>query len=197
MGEHACDCSELTGYNDAYFLALEQYGAHRLHCARNRQGHGLIFYWFLSAATLQKIGQYPSFADIAVDEKQELFRTLDKAGLLAEFHKAIGLAAHGVGIGSYVYLRRIFERLIGKRFAAYKDAEGWNEEDFKRLRMAERVEFLKEYLPAFLVKNAKIYSILSLGVHELNEKDLLGLLPHPTTIDSMDIGARPETRGGA
>jgi hypothetical protein len=168
--------TQLTGYNDAYFLTLEQYGAHRLYCARNRQGHGLIFYWLLSAATLQKIGQYPSFADIAVDESKSFSGLLDKTDS-AEFHKAIGLAAHGVGIGSYVYLRRIFERLIGERFAAHKDAEGWNEEDFKRLRMAKRIELLKKYLPAFLVRNAKIYSILSLGVHELNEKDCLAFFP--------------------
>jgi len=43
--------------------------------------------------------------------------------------------------------------------------------------MAERIEFLKDYLPPFLVENAKIYSILSLGVHELDEDDCLAFFP--------------------
>ena len=29
-----------------------------------------------------------------------------------EFGRAVGLYTHGIGIGSYVYLRRIFENLI-------------------------------------------------------------------------------------
>jgi hypothetical protein len=94
-----------------------------------------------------------------------------------EFHKAIGLAAHGVGIGSYVYLRRIFERLIKGRFDEFKETEKWSEEDFLKVRMHERIELLKEHLPEFLVRNKKVYSILSLGVHELDEKVCLEFFP--------------------
>jgi hypothetical protein len=82
---------------------------------------------------------------------------------------AIGLSAHGVGIGSFVYFRRIFERLIASRFEEFKNSEGWDSEEFKRLRMSERVAFLKDHLPPFLVENQGIYSILSLGIHELDE----------------------------
>jgi hypothetical protein len=32
---------------------------------------------------------------------------------------------------------------------------------------------LKDHLPSFLVENRKIYSILSVGVHELDEKECL------------------------
>ena len=32
---------------------------------------------------------------------------------------------------------------------------------------------LSEFLPSFMVKNAKVYSILSRGVHELSEQDCL------------------------
>jgi hypothetical protein len=118
----------------------------------------------------------PSFADVAIDESKAYSKLLDKTDI-AEFHKAVGLAAHGVGIGSYVYLRRIFERLIAKRFADHKDENGWADEDFNRLRMKERIEFLAAYLPPFLVKNAKLYSILSLGVHELDEASCLDFFP--------------------
>ena len=60
------------------------------------------------------------------------------------------------------------------RFAEFKDKEGWSEAEFEKLRMAERIEFLKDHLPEFLVKNKKLYGILSLGIHELNEADCLG-----------------------
>jgi hypothetical protein len=81
--------------------------------------------------------------------------------------------------GSYVYLRRIFERLIKGRFDEFKETEKWSEEDFLKVRMHERIELLKEHLPEFLVRNKKVYSILSLGVHELDEKVCLFRLHAP------------------
>ena len=86
-----------------------------------------------------------------------------------EFHRAIGLAAHGVGVGSFVYLRRVFERLIHGRFEEFKVAEGWKDEQFRGIRMEDKIALLKDRLPEFLVQNRKIYSILSKGLHELDE----------------------------
>jgi hypothetical protein len=87
-------------------------------------------------------------------------------------YKAIGLAAHGEGIGSFVYLRRVFERLIRSRFDQYKAEEGWTDEDFK-LRMDEKIALLKAHLPSFLVEIREIYSIFSKGIHELDNEDCL------------------------
>jgi hypothetical protein len=72
-----------------------------------------------------------------------------------------------------VYIRRIFERQIDNRFAEFKTEENWSAEDFQRLRVAEKIELLKDHLPDFLVKNRKLYGILSLGIHELDEADCL------------------------
>jgi hypothetical protein len=124
---------------------------------------------------LQKIGQFPSLADIAIDEGKT-YRTVLTREDSSEFHKAIGLAAHGVGIESFVYLRRIFERLVISRFEEFKTVEGWADDDFPK-RMAERVAFLHAHLPPFLVENSRIYSILSLGLHELDEKQCLRFFP--------------------
>ncbi|MGJ5096743.1 hypothetical protein ACQR18_32015 [Bradyrhizobium oligotrophicum] len=165
-----------TGYSDFYYDTLEAFQTHTLSCVRDRDNHKLTVYSLLSSGTLQKVGQHPSFADIAIDESKGYSKLLTK-GDTAEFHKAIGLATHGVGIGSYVYLRRIFERLIWKRFHEFKTPEKWDEAEFKALRMKEKIELLTNYLPEFLVKNAKLYSILSLGVHELDEKDCLAFFP--------------------
>jgi hypothetical protein len=86
----------------------------RLHCARVGK-HELDFYISKQALTLQRIGQTPSFADIAQDESKTYARILSREAA-SELHKAIGLAAHGAAIGAFVYLRRIFESLINERF---------------------------------------------------------------------------------
>lgn len=88
-------------------------------------------------------------------------------------NKAVGLVSHGIGIGSFIYLRRIFETLIEEAHReALKDSE-WNDDIFNRSRMDEKISMLKNHLPEFLVTNRIIYSILSLGVHSLDEQTCL------------------------
>lgn len=137
-----------------------------------RQKHIVRFWFNISKMTVRKVGQYPSLADIAHDEVK-VYRNILPKELSSEFHKAIGLAAHGVGVGSFVYLRRVFERLVENRFNEFKMTEGWDSEKFRRLRMEDKIDLLKGHLPEFLVANKKIYSILSLGIHELGEADCL------------------------
>jgi hypothetical protein len=142
----------------------------RLSCTRRK--HLIRYYFFIEKLTIMKVGQFPSLADIANDEASTYRSVLNKEDA-AELHKAIGLAAHGVGIGSFVYLRRIFERLVLRRFNEFKDIEGWKDDDFRDLRMNEKVSFLKGHLPDFLVENSRLYSILSLGIHELSDQTCL------------------------
>jgi len=70
-------------------------------------------------------------------------------------------------------LRRVFERLINGRFVEFKDVEGWSDADFVGKRMDEKIEILKGHLPSFLVRNRKVYSILSKGIHDLEEPECL------------------------
>ena len=67
-------------------------------CMRNIK-HKITFILRFIEHKAQKIGQYPSLADIANDESKTYKSVLEKQDS-REFHKAIGLAAHGVGIGS-------------------------------------------------------------------------------------------------
>lgn len=157
-------------------LGADDHGPHyqgsvTLNCARN-EIHFLRFYVSCVSGRLQKVGQDPSFASIALDQSKQYASLLGKE-YASEFHKAIGLAAHGVGIGSYVYMRRIFERLIQNRFDEFKSQENWADADFRQMRMGERIKLLRDHLPDFLVRNTKIYSIMSLGVHELDEETCL------------------------
>jgi len=71
-------------------------------------------------------------------------------------------------------LRRIFEKLIEEARIAAAQKPGWDQTEFeKQLRMEEKILFLKDELPAFLVENRRIYGILSTGIHELSEQECL------------------------
>lgn len=146
--------------------------AMRVTCSRNKY-HVINYYFRIEELVVQKIGQYPSLADVANDEVSIYRKDMERLDA-HEFHKAIGLAAHGVGVGSFVYLRRVFERLIEKRFVEFKEEEGWEDEQFYSVRMEDKIKLLREHLPEFLVENRKIYSILSVGVHALDDKTCLG-----------------------
>ncbi len=159
------------GTKDDLFRALKKrrgFEKVSLECARNNN-HKITVWFLFEDEAVRKVGQFPSLADIANDEARTYRQVLNK-GDAAELHKAIGLAAHGVGVGSFVYLRRIFENLVYERFNEFKDAEGWVEADFSTLRMDEKVAFLKDHLPHFLFENRKLYAILSRGIHELSEE---------------------------
>lgn len=122
--------------------------------------------------TIQKIGQHPSFADLNLPKVKKYAPVLDKK-LLGELNKAIGLASHDVGVGAYVYLRRVFEALVEEAHQLAIQEEGWDEELYLRSRMSEKIGILKTYLPAFLVENPSMYALLSKGVHEMTEEECL------------------------
>ncbi|MBS9462502.1 hypothetical protein KIM67_08775 [Flagellimonas sp. 389] len=134
----------------------------------------LRFYcrWIPAEKVLIKYGQHPTVADFHVHEIKQ-YKKLLSQDKLREFTKAIGLAANGVGIGSFVYLRRVFEHLINEAYTEAQNDKKIDEELFKKSRMDEKIEILSDFLPVFLVSNKGIYSILSLGVHELDEKTCL------------------------
>lgn len=120
---------------------------------------------------ISKVGQYPSVADFHIGQVHKYDKVLPRDEM-REFTKAIGLAANGVGIGSFVYLRRIFEHLVFEaKYAAMATNPEFDETAFTSARMNERIQMLSDYLPDFLVENHNIYSILSKGVHELSEEE--------------------------
>ena len=125
---------------------------------------------------MQKIGQYPSLADLAVPDLQKYRSVLGDEGF-RELTRAVGLASHGVGIGAFVYLRRIFEALIEKARQQAVAESGWDEAAFENARMDEKIALLKQKLPRFLVDNRALYGIMSIGVHTLSEARCLEAFP--------------------
>ncbi|MDD1975223.1 short-chain dehydrogenase [Pseudomonas tussilaginis] len=146
-----------------------------LRCSRNA-AHKLFFLFDIEGRTVQKIGQYPSLADLNTYDVRQYSAVLSKEDF-KEFTKAIGLAAHGVGVGSFVYLRRIFENLVGAAYQIAKTGSGWDDDAYQNGRMAERIQLLAGHLPEFLVENRSMYKILSQGIHELTEKECLAAFP--------------------
>jgi len=152
-----------------------QYGGmerSNLKCLRTGVEFSVFFYYDTERLEIQKVGQFPSIADFHISQIRKYQKVLSKEKL-KEFTRAIGLASNGVGIGSFVYLRRIFEDLIEEAHSLAKKVSGWDEKHYSKQRMAKRIELLKNYLPDFLVENKTLYQILSVGIHSLNEQDCL------------------------
>ena len=162
--------------DDYYDRGFRAFYKIKLRCVR-KPDDILYFFVGVTGEHFFKVGQYPSLADLSLGEIGKKYaKHMDREDM-QEFKKAIGLAAHGVGAGSFVYLRRIFEKLIDETYQANHDELEATEEEFLKQRMDDKVETLKKYLPPQLVSMKKIYSILSDGVHNLSEVDCLALFP--------------------
>ena len=119
---------------------------------------------------LIKIGQHPSKAEIDFGVLDECYKELPETQR-KELGTAIGLYAHGVGIGSFVYLRRIFEGLVKEAGKEAKSDSNWDSSAFKAARMDEKIKLLKGYLPNRLTNSSQLYGVLSKGIHELTEEE--------------------------
>lgn len=142
-----------------------------LRCSRD-QAHRMFFYFATRNKKLIKVGQYPSLADLHLQSIHKYRQPLGKE-TYQEFAKGVGLFAHGIGIGSFVYLRRIFEGLINEAYETARTDSAWDEGAYQRARMDEKIVLLKGHLPQVLIDNAGIYSILSKGIHSLSEDECL------------------------
>jgi hypothetical protein len=158
-----------NGYDTKFFL--NKFYNVELYCSRSEE-HRIWFTICITDKHIIKIGQYPSVADISTPELEKYKKVLSREKY-AELNRAVGLVTHGIGIGSFVYLRRIFEDLIEEAHSYKKNQEDWDEDMYSRSRMNEKIELLSDQLPGFLVKNKSIYGILSIGIHELTEDDCL------------------------
>ncbi|MBU2973202.1 hypothetical protein [Zobellia sp. B3R18] len=136
----------------------------------NDPSHSQYFIFRVINKNLIKVGQHPTLADLTTESISK-YRKLNE-DIYSELNRAIGLAAHGVGIGAFVYLRRIIEKhiLTPKINELISEEKIAKEELFKK-DFKEKINLAKDKLPSFLVENTKIYSILSKGIHALDEEE--------------------------
>lgn len=140
-----------------------------------RKHHTYYFELFLADKVVLKYGQFPSLEDIGGADIQK-YRPLLRDGYFQELKRATGLASHGIGIGAFVYLRRIFEKLIYDHHVDYAASHG-DIDGFASMRMDDKIGALKAALPPALVKNKAAYGILSKGIHELDENTCRKFFP--------------------
>ena len=143
------------------------------YCCSRDATHKVLFIFKKKGNILLKLGQYPSKADLEVDKLSKYSKVLS-SDYISDLSRAIGLASHGIGAGSLVYLRRVFEFLLEE---AHQEALKQNKIDDNQYdscrRVVEKIELLKDFLPEFMAQNKTIYGILSKGIHELTEEECL------------------------
>ncbi|PAW40200.1 hypothetical protein CKQ70_10960 [Bacillus toyonensis] len=168
--------AQMDGSLDLYWNAFSYPIQLQFTCQRNHSHKYSITFVSQGNNELIKIGQFPSIADL---EKHSIdkYRKILKSDY-EEFSKAIGLYSHGIGVGSFVYLRRIFENLIEECKQKALLESLLDVEIFRHSKMDEKIKMLEDFLPSFLVENRKLYSILSKGIHELTEDECLKLFPN-------------------
>lgn len=144
-----------------------------MHSCTRAEEHNYYAYYFKSDSFLTKIGQWPSAADFQIPQAEK-YRKILEEDQYREFTRGIGIAAHGVGIGSFVYLRRVFENLIEEaRIKAQTENKKFSNNKYIQVRMDEKIRMVQDYLPEFLVENRGLYAILSKGIHDLTENECL------------------------
>jgi hypothetical protein len=147
-------------------------------CTRERKASHIYYSYYIKGSTvLVKIGQFPSVANFQIPQAKKNRKVLGDERY-KELTRGIGLAANGVGIGSFVYLRRIFASLIEEAHqqalkAAAENAKEFPAKEYHDAKMNGRISLLKDFLPDTLVENREIYGILSTGLHDLSEEECL------------------------
>lgn len=159
--------------NKAFVDGLIPFGSIHFKCTRD-ENHYFGMQIKLSSDGIIKIGQYPSKADIELPDLDKYSRVIPKH-MLSDIKKALGLSSHGIGAGSFVYLRRVFEFLINEAYQSALASNKVNVDDYSKSRIVERIVLLKDFLPSFLYENKEVYSILSKGIHELSEEQCLNV----------------------
>ncbi len=147
----------------------------RFCCAVN-PAHRLDYVVRTYGYTMKKIGQYPSVADLAFPEVDEFKKVIDNT-TRKELRKAIGLHAQGIGVGSYVYLRRIFERILDEAKDHAERDGAIDLSTYSIMKVQDRMKLLRAYLPEMINSNPIFYGIVSKGIHELSEEDCIKYFP--------------------
>ncbi|WP_447402545.1 hypothetical protein ACE1MS_18410 [Lysinibacillus sp. fkY74-1] len=122
---------------------------------------------------LIKTGQYPSILDFD-NSLKEYKKVLKDKSVTKELTNAEILKTHNMGVGAFLYLRRIFEKLIFEQFEQAKLENNIDKQAFNESKTKDKVKMLHAngYVPNYLAEiNPFIYAILSKGVHQLSEEE--------------------------
>ncbi len=147
----------------------------RFSCSMD-ESHKLDYVVVTDGNEMKKIGQYPSVADLSFPELKQ-YRKILSSDDEREIKRAVGLHAQGIGIGAFVYLRRVFERIIDMAKDNAIKNNAINIDEYTKAHVDERIKMLKDYLPKTLVESTAFYGVVSKGIHELSEDECLAFFP--------------------
>ena len=165
----------------------------RFVCQRYQDSMSVMLYFDEDKDFIEKVGQYPSIADIHIAQVKQYKKVLGES-YIRDFTKAIGLAANGIGTGSFVYLRRVFEHLVSE-IAEEAIKEGKvNKEQFETSKMDNKLRLLSDYLPEVVMENKNLYGVLSAGIHTLSEEDCLNYFSIVREVIELILDEREHVR---
>lgn len=141
-------------------------------CQRYGDSIYVLIHFDLDEGYIEKVGQYPSVADIHIGQVKKYKKVLGDS-YIHDFTRAIGLAANGIGTGSFVYLRRVFEHLVSEIGDVVIKKGEVTREQFESSKMENKIKLLSSYLPEVVTENKALYGVLSAGIHTLSEDDCL------------------------
>lgn len=147
--------------------AYEIYKDLDYYCAKCGERHE---YFFTSDRKyIMKVGQNPSFSDLQGKEINKYKNLISK--YFIEFKSSLSCYAQKKGIAAFVYLRRILEDIIEKK---YKKLFPEEETNIKFVDKFSKVQEVEKIIPTELesVKD-HLYSVLSKGIHEYDEQECL------------------------
>lgn len=138
------------------------------YCAKCGERHE---YFFTSDRKyIMKVGQNPSFSDLQGEEINKYKNLISK--YFIEFKSSLSCYSQKKGIAAFVYLRRILENIIEKKYKEFFSEET----NIKFIDKFSKVQEKEKIIPKELesVRN-QLYSVLSKGIHEYNEQECLDI----------------------
>lgn len=144
-----------------------------LECTSKDKHKFYVIFQLIDNHYIMKTGQYPSILDFD-DSLKEYKKVLKDKEITKELTNAEILKTHNMGVGAFLYLRRIFEKLILEQFTQANHAGALEEKEFMKAKTKEKVVMLSEkgYISKYMADiNPYIYDILSQGVHQLDNRE--------------------------
>ena len=176
---HSINQREINKFQE--FVKKNRVTMLKYQCSKD-ENHQLIYIILLTDSYIMKIGQHPSYRDIESPQIKKFQKVL--GNYYPELSTAIRLYSVNVGIGSFVYLRRIIEKLVYDTFKEAEAAGALTDQQFEfqadgehRNGMEEKIKLLKGFLPDLITDHPKIYGVVSKGIHELSEEECFEYFP--------------------
>lgn len=139
----------------------------------------IIDFMKIDNETIMKIGQFPSIYDMNENINNKKFLKLLTKEYASYYKTACSLYSFNSCIGALAYLRRIFEKLLIDVFNDNKDELSIEFDDYKKLRMEDKIKEIKIYLPDIMQEQGfnTIYTKISDGIHNLTEEECSSIFP--------------------